>query len=397
MIRQMLCVSLVLVAGCGGRPPDGAGKPPAAADARTDRELRIPPDTLKTWGVTTGAPQRLTVAADMTLPGVLGLNQQRSAFITALLDGKVVTVNADLGDVVVRDQVLAVIHAPAFAQAQTTFVQAHARRALTQREYERATQLLREEAIQQKELLRRQAEFAAATTDVGLAESGLHTLGWDHPRIDALIRRATNPTADMSDVVEPYLDVRSPVAGRIIMRDVMVGEQVPPAKVLFTVSNLDMLWALLDARETDLPMLKAGDVVTVTTQVYPGRSFPGRVTRIGDVVDEKLRTIKVRVDLPNPGGLLKPNMYIQGTIKPGGAARDVLSLPEEAIQSIDGSPTVFVMGAGQSFTIRRVEVGDLVGGRRVIRQGLRETDTVVLTGAFNLKAELLKPTFAEED
>jgi membrane fusion protein, heavy metal efflux system len=397
MIRQLLCVSLVLAAGCGGRTPEGDAKPPAAAEARIDRELRIPPETLKLWGVTTGTPERLTLTADMTLPGVLALNQQRSAFITALLDGKVVSVNVDLGDVVARDQVLAVLHAPAFAQAQTAYLQARARRGLTQREYERATQLLRDEAIQQKELLRRQAEFAAATTDVGLAESGLHTLGWDHPRIDALIRRATNPTADMSDLVEPYLDVRSPVAGRIIMRDVMVGEQVHPDKALFTVSNLDTLWALLDARETDLPMLTPGDGVTIASQVYPGRSFPGRVTRIGDVVDEKLRTIKVRVDVPNPGGLLKPNMYIQGTIKPGGAARDVLSLPEDAIQSIEGSPAVFVMRAAQSFTIRRVEVGDLVSGRRVIRQGLHETDTVVLTGAFNLKAELLKPTFAGED
>jgi cobalt-zinc-cadmium efflux system membrane fusion protein len=394
MIRQLLCVSLVLVAGCGGRAPSGDGEPPAAAESRLDRELRIPPETLKTWGVTTGAPQRVTVTADMTLPGVLGLNQQRSAFITALLDGKVVSVKADLGDVVASDQVLAVLHAPAFALAQTAYLQAHARRALTQREYERATQLLRDEAIQQKELLRRQAEFAAATTDVGLAESGLHTLGWDHPRIDALIRRATNPTADMSDLVEPYLDVRSPVAGRVIVRDVMVGEQVHPDKALFTVSNLDTLWALLDARETDLPLLKTGDGVTVATQVYPGRSFPGRITRIGDVVDEKLRTIKVRVDVPNPGGLLRPNMYIQGTIKPSGGERDVLSVPEDAVQSIEGSPAVFVTGAGQSFTIRRIEIGDLVGGRRVIRQGLRETDTVVLTGAFNLKAELLKPTFA---
>jgi hypothetical protein len=87
-------------------------------------------------------------------------------------------------------------------------------------------------------------------------------------------------------------------------------------------------------------------------------------------------------------------MYIQGTIKPSGGERDVLSVPEDAVQSIEGSPAVFVTGAGQSFTIRRIEIGDLVGGRRVIRQGLRETDTVVLTGAFNLKAELLKPTFA---
>ena len=101
------------------------------------------------------------------------------------------SIGADLGDQVRAGQVLVVLHSPALAQAQTAFLQANARRAVARRELDRARELLKDEAIQQKEVLRRQAEFDAATTEYGLAESSLHSLGWDHPQLDALLQKAS--------------------------------------------------------------------------------------------------------------------------------------------------------------------------------------------------------------
>lgn len=402
MTRHLSLVLSIALAGCGAASPVPAPESKAVdaagpdKEAKAPRELRVTPDLQRKWGVVTAPVQRLTVSGALRLPGVLALNQQRSAHVSAILEGKVVSVGADLGDVVKKDQVLLVLHSPAFAQAQSAFLQANSKRAIARREFERAKELLKDEAIQQKEYQRRQAEYEAASTDYGLAESNLHSLGWGHPQIEAMVERASKVSADLSDLVDPYLRVRSPVDGRVIARDVVVGEHVPPDKLLFTVSDLGTLWAQLDAREQDLPVLASATGVSVESQVYPGRSFEGRLTRIGDVVDEKLRTIKVRVEVPNPGGLLKPNMYIQGVVRTNGHSHEVLGVAEEAVQTIDGEPCVFVLAADKGFGVRPVQVGELIGKSRTITKGLDGTETVVIAGAFNLKAELLKSSFAGE-
>jgi membrane fusion protein, heavy metal efflux system len=350
----------------------------------------------KKWGLVTGPVERLTVTGAVTLPGIIALNQQRTALITSLIEGRVTSIGADLGDQARAGQMLAVLHSPALAQAQTVFLQVSARRAVARRELDRARELLKDEAIQQKEFLRRQAEFDAATTEYGLAESQLHSLGWDHPQLDALLQKASRAGTDLSDLVDPTLTLRAPIDGRIITRDVVVGEHVHPDKLLFTLSDLSTVWALLDAREKDLPGLTAGGRVAITSEVYAGRSFEGRLVRIGDVVDEKLRTIKLRVELPNPGLALKPNMFVRGALELHGGTREVLGVPEDAVQTIQGEPAVFVLGPGGGFAVRPVVVGERIGTRRAIAGGLDGREVVVIAGAFNLKAELLKSSFAGE-
>jgi cobalt-zinc-cadmium efflux system membrane fusion protein len=400
MTRYLLFLSTVLLLiGCGQRPAPASAsqEAPAAGAARgTPREIRVTPEMQKKWGLVTGPVERLTVTGAVTLPGVIALNQQRTALITSLIEGRVTSVGADLGDQVRAGQVLVVLHSPALAQAQTTFLQASARRAVARRELDRAKELLKDEAIQQKEFLRRQAEFDAATTEYGLAESQLHSLGWDHPQLDALLQKASSAGSDLSDLVDPTLTIRAPVDGRIITRDVVVGEHVHPDKLLFTVSDLSTVWALLDAREKDLPGLATGGRVAITSEVYGARSFEGRLTRIGDVVDERLRTIKLRVELLNPGLVLKPNMFVQGALESRGATHEVLGVPEDAIQTIQGEPAVFVLGAGGLFTVKPVVIAERLGAKRAISAGLDGREVIVIAGAFNLKAELLKSSFAGE-
>jgi cobalt-zinc-cadmium efflux system membrane fusion protein len=403
MIRHLPVVLVLLLAACSGPSagPPPAPPPGAAPAARAENEtapagLNVPPALQQKWGVATAPVERLTVSGALRLPGVLGLNQQRTAHISAALEGKVVSIAVDLGDAVAKDQVLLVLHSPPFAAAQSGFLQAHSKRNVARRELERARELLKEEAIEQREYQRRQAEFEAASTDYGLAESTLHSLGWDHPRIDAMLAGTSKVGGDLSHIVEPYLRVRSPIAGRVISRSVVVGEHVPPDKLLFQVSDLSTLWAQLDARESDLPALASARRVAIESAVYPARAFEGRIARIGDVVDEKLRTVSVRAEVPNPGLLLKPNMYVQGVVQTNGEARKVLAVPEEAIQTIDGEPSVFVASGDGNFAPRPVQVGELVGRARTITRGLDGTERVVVAGAFNLKAELLKGSFAGE-
>jgi len=398
MIRRSLFLLLAICAGCSSpQPAPPEGKPAAPAESgKAPRELRVTPDLQKKWGLETGPVARVTLSGAVTLPGVIAVNQQRTAQVTSPLEGRVTSVGADLGDQVRRGQTLLVLQSPALAQAQTTFLQAAARRSVARRDLDRARELVKDDAIQQKELQRRQAAFEASTTDYGLAESQLHSLGWDHPQLDALLQRAARTSADLSDLVDPALTLRAPMDGRVLTRDVVIGELVHPDKLLFTVSDLSTVWALLDARERDLPGLTPGTRVDISSEVYAGRRFEGRLARVGDVVDEKMRTVKVRVELPNPGLLLKPNMFVQGALEAHGGTREVMAVPEDAIQTIEGESAVFVVSSNGSFAVKIISVGERVGTRRAVVGGLDGRETLVVAGAFNLKAELLKSSFAGE-
>ncbi|GAJ03761.1 unnamed protein product, partial [marine sediment metagenome] len=116
---------------------------------------------------------------------------------------------------------------------------------------------------------------------------------------------------------------------------------------------------------------------------------------ISDLIDEKLRTIKIRVEVKNENSLLKPNMYIQGLIENKAASKELLSIPDEAIQNLNGEKIVFVLGEKNVFAIRHVELGKKVGKKRIIASGLKIGEKIVIKGAFNLKAELSKATFGD--
>jgi len=192
------------------------------------------------------------------------------------------------------------------------------------------------------------------------------------------------------------LRLTSPIDGRIIARDVIAGQHILPDRALFTVSDLSTVWAVLDAREPDLPLLAEGLVVRIRTSLYADRTWDGRILHVGDVVDEKSRTVKVRVETPNSGLLLKPNMFVQGEVVGAVGTRTVLTLPADAVQTVNGDPVVFVRIAPDRFAIRPVEAGDRSGDRRAVTKGLEGSESVVVTGAFNLKAEFLKSSLAGE-
>jgi cobalt-zinc-cadmium efflux system membrane fusion protein len=397
--------ALLAVSGCGGAPvgaPGGEAGGEAATRAaerpKATPGLQVTADLQRQWGISVGQPTRATASGAVVLSGVLRLNQQRTAQISSLLPGKVVSLGADVGMQVRKGQVLATIHAPALAQAKTTFLQAGAKLEQARREYERARMLLQQEAIDQKETLRRKTEFDNASSELGVAESNLHSFGIDQMNVDALLKRARQGADQVphEELTDPYLQLVSPLDGRVIERDVLTGQYIEPQKPLFTVSDLTTLWAVLDAREADLPHLAAGRSVRVRTSVYPDRTWDGRLAHIGDVVDEKSRTVKVRVDTPNIGLLLKPNMFIQGDVLDAASSREVLTVPEEAIQTFNGDSVVFVRSTPDHFLARPVEPGERMGNRRVILKGLGAADVIALSGAFNLKAELLKSSLGGE-
>jgi cobalt-zinc-cadmium efflux system membrane fusion protein len=372
-----------------------AEQPGASSQDHEHPELHLPPEKQKEWGIGLETVAKQDIASVLVLPGILTVNQNRTAHISSYVPGKIVSRSADLGDSARSGQTLVTINSPAFAQAQADFLNARSNYLLSQKEYERAKMLWAEKAIEEKEYLRREAEHEKLATEYGALGSALHSYGITHEQIDELIEKC-NLIEDQEykcEIADPNLPIRSPVSGTVIFRDVVTGEHVEPDKILYTVSDLTTLWAILDVYEKDLPFINKDSQVTITTTIYPGSKFPGKITYISDLVDEKLRTVKIRVEVDNEQRFLKPNMYIQGKIENRLERKDILAVPEEAIQNLDGEKVVFVQEEGDIFAVRHVMVGYKIGNDRLITQGLSVGDLIVVRGAFYLKAEISKSTF----
>lgn len=216
---------------------------------------------------------------------------------------------------------------------------------------------------------------------------------------EALLRHAEIERAGAADAVRLLggtpggsntLAVSAPLGGRITERTVTAGETVTSDKPLFTVVNLHTVWVQLNVYQRDLSAIRVGLPVTVRTDAVPGKQFQGTVAYIGDAVDETTRTVKVRCVIPNPGGRLKPDMFVRGGIATGARARG-LAVPREAVQTLEGKAVVFVQGDAEGeFTIQAVQPGETVGTQTIIASGLQEGDIIVTQGAFMVKAEAMK-------
>ncbi len=184
--------------------------------------------------------------------------------------------------------------------------------------------------------------------------------------------------------------VAAPLAGRVTERLVTLGETVTLDKALFTVINLQSVWVQLAVQQKDLPVVRVGQSVAITSDTAPGRTFNGTVSYIGDVVDETTRTVKVRAVIQNPGGLLKPQTFVRGRIAADVRA-SALAVPRDAVQSLEGKTVVFVAGDHPGeFTAKEVQTGDTVAGLTQVTSGLEPGARVVTKGAFTVKAQAQK-------
>jgi len=400
MTKHSLLVLYFLSVACS---PDA----PATDENETgdDHSVHVEPEQAAEWGIETGVLTTSELSSRVTVPGVLGLNENRTAHISSFVTGKVVGLSVDLGSYVREGDILLTINSPEFAEAQAAYLDANSRCNLARRDYERAIELWETRSIEERDLLLHEAELGQCITNLAATESSLHSYGIDHEWMDDLKQRSEDLSHEGGDpdlIVNADLPIFSPLEGRVIFRDVVVGEHVDPTDVLFTVSRLGSLWAILDVYENDVPFVRSTSHVTIRSPLHPNVEFPGRITYISDIVDETLRTVQTRVEVTNTDGYLRPNMYIQGIVENHDDASSVITVPDDAVVMLHGLSTVFLLGppeAGEDhlvFLVQHVETGELIGDMRVITGGLEAGQNVVFKGAFTLKSEIDKSAGGHE-
>lgn len=317
--------------------------------------------------------------------GAITYDANRVSVVAPRTEGRVVEVKADLGTPVSAGAVLALVESREVGQTRGELERARVNVEVTQRNYEREKRLYEQSISSQKEMLEAEGAYKTAVAEYNGATAQISGLG---------AQRGTGGVYPLT----------SPLSGTVVERNAMPGQVIDPSTNLFTVANLQRVWITADVYEGDIARVRNGTVALVRPRSLPGETFRGKVTYAGGVIDTASRTLKVRVEVDNPGLRLRPGMFAQVEIQasPGGAARAPnapIVIPELAVQDLNGQAVVFVPNGGRGrYVARRVTVGARTGsGFVTITNGLRIGDTVVTTGSFQLKSELTKGSFAGDD
>lgn len=192
------------------------------------------------------------------------------------------------------------------------------------------------------------------------------------------------------------LTVVSPIAGRVQERKVSLGQTVDAEHELFSVINLDLVWAQLHLTPKDLAQVRAGQRAVLTSDAAPGRTFTGTVSAIDSVADETTRTVRVRVALTNVDGALRPETFVRGNVVTD-VRRERVTVPVEALQDHQGKPTVYVAVGKKpgAFEVRHVTLGVPGDGWREVSDGLQPGERIATGGTFYLKSEALKSSLSD--
>jgi len=178
----------------------------------------------------------------------------------------------------------------------------------------------------------------------------------------------------------------APQDGEIVERAAVNGMRAAPGDILFRIVDHDVVWVIVDVAERDLSLISVGQQVTVRPRAYPDRPFTGKVTLIYPHLMAETRTARIRIELPNPDDVLRPDMYADVEIVTGTEA-PVLTVSNSAV--IDsGERQIVLLDKGEGrFEPREVKIGRRGGGRVEIREGLAENDKVVVSANFLIDAE----------
>lgn len=320
-------------------------------EAEEGDTVKVSPGKLQRTGVRTQAAERRVIVRPVRVPGTIQLDERLATIVSTRSDTFIEHVeNVTTGERVRKGQPLLHLYSPEIAAAG--------------------------------------AQYLSVLNEVGGANGGRPLL------IDGARRRLENLNVSQEVLTEIERTRKVPMSmvwtaprdGVVLERNVTEGMRAPAGEVLFRIADISTVWVLADVPEHELGLIKPGQAVTVRVRSLPGRSFTGRVGLIYPQVSKETRTTRVRIELPNPEGVLLADMYADVEIATG-VGNPVVAVPDDAV--IDtGERQVVILDKGEGrFEPREVKVGARGGGYIEIREGVESGDQVVTSANFLIDAE----------
>jgi membrane fusion protein, heavy metal efflux system len=294
----------------------------------------------------------------------------RNVPVVTLASGKVVAIHARLGDTVQKDQVLLTIRSDDVSGGYSDYRKAIADEILARKQLERARDLYDHGAMAQSDLEVAQDTEDKAKVDIETMAEHLRLLGNDPDNPNFLV------------------DIKAPVSGVITDQEVTNAATVQSYGTNpFTISDLSTVWVVCDVYENDLPNVQLGDPAEIVLNAYPDRKIPGRVSNISATMDPNIRTAKVRLEVANPGGIMRMGMFATATFR-GQKKETFAQVPATAIMHLQDRDWVFEPTPDKKF--RRIEIhsGDMLPNKmQEVLSGLQPgqqvvTNAIVLENTF---------------
>ena len=337
-------------AGAGGHAAGEATAPSAPREV-----LRLDPARLQQIGVRSELVTRTAFSVEIRAVGRVVPDETRLADVTLRTRGWIQELRADsVGMPLERGQVLLQLYAPELYAAQAELLQALASQAAA----------------------RGTTAPQRADAWVAAAKARIRLFGVSEADVQALVRRGRP---------EATLPIRAPVSGVLVEKDVVEGGAAEPGVRLFRIAPLDRVWVEAELYDEEIGLAAPGQQVTVTAPELPGRTLEGRVAYVYPTIEAATRTGRIRLELPNPDGALRPQMYVTATLH---ASRgDRVTVPTDAVIYTGTRRLVFVdLGEGR-LELREVQVGARGAERIEVLQGLELGERVVTSGNFLIAAE----------
>jgi cobalt-zinc-cadmium efflux system membrane fusion protein len=390
LVRALLLSPLLTVTvyqGCNrtANAPANSSSSPSAATSESAQSHGIESETV--------VPQ--SIEGTIVATGKILVPEDRMANIGPVHEGRLMRLYAGQGSIVRKGQKLADLESADIDQAEADYLKAladfeNARRTsladvkFAQATYDR-TKMLYEKSItagknveaadHDLEMAKASAASVVAQTRAALTSARRHLLilGLKDSEIDALANKSS---------LAAVFSLTSPISGIVIERNGTIGATVGSDANVFKIIDASRVWIDANVFEKDLERVRRGQEVKVSVPAFPGATFSGRVILVSSVVDPETRSVKVRTEVANPDGRLKPDMFANVQIITD-LHRTAISIPQSAVLDDGGKSVVFV-SEGSGYVKRGVNLGIQGNGRVEIIEGLQAGDKVVVKGNYLL-------------
>lgn len=342
-----------------------------------ERQLKMSEAAVKLARISVTPVIREFAKGETRMVGKIDYDETRLAYITAWAPGRIDSLYADFTGVSVRrGEPLVLIYSPELLSAQ-------------------------EELLQAKQAVARLSENSSSvfrsTTEATLdaAREKLNLLGLTSSQISEI---------EKSDKFSSHITINAPIGGVVVHMNAREGIYVKTGTPIYTIADLSEVWVMFDVYESDLAWLREGQGVEFRPLAFPGEKFTGKISFIDPILNEKTRTVRVRVIADNKAGKLKPGMFVTGTVKSmldingnvvsessKNKSKAPILIPATAPLLTGTRAVVYVQVSnddGFVFEGRVVELGSLAGDQYIVKSGLVEGELVVTNGAFKIDSEL---------
>ena len=347
------------------------GHPVAPPPIIQGEQLRFPAGHPQLTLLTT-APAIAANSVTIDLPARLVWNEEKTERIYPAFAGRVVKLNADVGQSVHAGQVLATLASPEFGAAQADTAKAQADARFSERALQRQTELFEAGIVSRKEYEQAQADAQRANAEVARAQARTQLYGG-------------------SNAVNQQLGLSATVSGVVVERNLSAGQELRPEQggpgslPLFVVTDPRSLWVQIDAREADVASLQPGTPISLTLPNFPGQSFAAKITATGDFIDSNSRTVKVRAVIDNNQRILKAEML--GNAKFERALEKGVLVPSRAVQLRGSQYWTYVQKEPGVFEGRKISIGYEGLDKVLVTNGLKDGELVVSDNGLLLARE----------